>query len=152
MKSKEEILARKLDDLLADNRLEHYLIGRYFAQTATTQNYDNFEVMVESARQEKENRVEWLKDIIIGEKQVTTTFDNKCKILTELWTDHYADEELEDFVDFYDIALPLAFAVTKGHIAGLTKSGEELIDEAFSDLLRQYGESDKGFSSIEEII
>lgn len=67
MKSREEIVAIKLYDLLSDSRLEHHLIGRYFAQMANTETYDKFEEIVESAIIEKENRIQWLKEIITGE-------------------------------------------------------------------------------------
>ena len=67
MKSREEIVANKLYDLLADSRLEPHLIGRYFAQMATTEIYDKFDEMIASAEYEKEHRIYWLKKMITGE-------------------------------------------------------------------------------------
>lgn len=152
MKSKEEIIASKLDDLLADSRIEPHLVGRYFAQMARTDVYDNFEELALSARHEKENRIEWLKKAILGDKKMETTLDSKCKILSELWTNHSGDDEWQDFFLANDLGLPLAFAIENDLIIGLTKDGESYIHNTFADLLENLEVNDDGFTNLQQIL
>jgi hypothetical protein len=35
------------------------------------------------------------------------TFDNKISILAELWMNYRDDEELQDFIEYNDLGLPL---------------------------------------------
>jgi hypothetical protein len=151
MKSKEEILAKKLDDLLADSRIEPYLVGRYFAQSATLDVYDNFEEMVESARDEKQNRIEWIKDIIIGEKDMTTTFEAKCKILRDLFL-YYSDEpDWFDWILENGIYMSLAHCYRDGFVELLSQSGEQAINDTFQEMLDFVGIADSGFDSVNDI-
>jgi hypothetical protein len=37
------------------------------------------------------------------------SFENKVSILAELWMNYRDDEELQDFIEFNDLGLPLAY-------------------------------------------
>jgi hypothetical protein len=153
MKSKEEILAKKLDDLLADSRIEPYLIGRYFAQSATVDVYDNFEEMVESARDEKQNRIEWIKDIIIGEKSMETTTDNKIFLLAQFDNEYRGESHFDEFFETEDVGLPLAFLYTTNMVTGITELGLAHLDSAFGALLEVLEiNEDTGFTTLEELV
>jgi hypothetical protein len=153
MKSKEEILASKLYDLLSDYRIESYLIGRYFAQMAVTEVYDKFEEMVVSARQEKQNRIEWLKDIIIGETKVETTFENKVFILKDMLMHWNNDPSWGDYWGTsWNTTLYLAHLIYHNY-AVATDMGVDDITDCFDALLLELGiENDTGFSSLEQIL
>ncbi len=43
-----------------------------------------------------------------------TTFENKALILADLWMNFRNDEEFQDFVDYNDLGLPLAYALANG--------------------------------------
>jgi len=65
-KSREEAIAMRLYDALSDIRTDPYLVGRYLAQQSRAEVWDKFELVVESARDEKQHRIEWLQRIITG--------------------------------------------------------------------------------------
>jgi len=66
--SREEAIAMKIYDSLSDIRTDPYLVGRYLAQQSRAEVWEKFELLVESAKQEKQHRLEWLHDIITGRK------------------------------------------------------------------------------------
>jgi hypothetical protein len=65
-----------------------------------------------------------------------TTFENKCKILTELWINYRDHEDFEDFVEFNDISLPLAYLISNGIVESSSKA-EEFINETWVLLLEE---------------
>lgn len=38
-------------------------------------------------------------------------FSNKCEILSELWMNYRKDENFEDFIEYNDMGLPLAYFI-----------------------------------------
>lgn len=62
-----------------------------------------------------------------------TDFSKKCEILGELWLDYKDEEEFADFIEYNDIGLPLAYAVSAG-LAKIEPQGELYVNETF-DLL-----------------
>lgn len=82
----------------------------------------------------------------------TTTFENKCEILAELWTEYKNDTQFEDFFSYNDLGLPLAYAVST-QIVKSTKLAEEFINETFALLLDVLGiESDTGFETLADVL
>lgn len=67
MKSREEIVAKKLYDLLSDHRLDTEQTGIYFAHQADPIAYDKMTDIVRSAMIEKQTRVKWLHKMVLGE-------------------------------------------------------------------------------------
>jgi NMD protein affecting ribosome stability and mRNA decay len=82
---------------------------------------------------------------------VETTFANKCHILADLWLNYRTDEEFEDFVEYNDIGLPLAY-VLENEIADQNDESERFINETFSLLLERFEIEDQGFESIDELL
>jgi hypothetical protein len=80
-----------------------------------------------------------------------TPFSDQCVILTDLWLNYRSDEGFTDFIEYNDIGLPLAYAVTKG-LAEVNSVGESLIEETFSLLLEGLGLDDTGFDSLDEVL
>ena len=80
-----------------------------------------------------------------------TDFSTKCEILTELWMDYRGDEEFQDFIDYNDIGLPLAFIISN-ELAKVTDAGQGLIEETWDLLLSALDLEDTGFESLDDIL
>ena len=81
----------------------------------------------------------------------TTAFSNRCDILAELWVDYKNDTKFEDFIDYNDIGLPIAYALSTDIIKS-TPMAESFVNETFDLLLEVLGiESDTGFDSLADI-
>jgi hypothetical protein len=84
-------------------------------------------------------------------EQRTTPFSKKCEILGDLWMDYRTNEEFQDFIEYNDLGLPLAYAVASDLIE-ILPIAESYIDETFSLLITSLGLTDTGFDSLEEIL
>ncbi len=80
-----------------------------------------------------------------------TTFENKCAILAELWLNYKADEEFEDFIEYNDLGLPLAYAISSG-IVERTQKADGFIEETFELLLASLDVEDEGFESLDDLL
>jgi hypothetical protein len=80
-----------------------------------------------------------------------TTFDNKVAILAKLWLDYRDDEEFTDFIEYNDLGLPLAYAIST-NIVKSTPTAEKFINETFDLLLAGLEVEDTGFEDLEEIL
>ncbi len=80
-----------------------------------------------------------------------TKFEDQCNILAELWMKYRFEKEFEDFVDYNDLGLPLAFVVAEDLVKPklLAKS---IIEETFALLLASLGIDDAGFDSLDELL
>jgi hypothetical protein len=83
--------------------------------------------------------------------QNTTDFRTKVEILAELWLDYRGDDEFKDFVEYNDLGLPLAYAVSNG-IVEATAMAEQFIEESFSLLLAGLGLEDTGFDVLQDLL
>jgi hypothetical protein len=80
-----------------------------------------------------------------------TTFENKCIILSDLWLNYRNDEEFTDFIQYNDMGLPLAYAISEGIVKSTTLA-EAFINEAFDLLI--FGmeiDEDTGFETMEDL-
>jgi hypothetical protein len=59
-----------------------------------------------------------------------TPFDERCSILATLWNDHRDNKELQDFVAYNDLGLPLAYFVAEGLVT-LHDEARPYINETF---------------------
>jgi hypothetical protein len=81
----------------------------------------------------------------------TTTFENKCVILSDLWLNYRNDDNFEDFIEYNDMGLPLAYALSEGIVKG-TEMSDKFIDETFDLLLRAIGIEDTGFENLDDVL
>jgi hypothetical protein len=82
----------------------------------------------------------------------TTTFENKCVILADVWLNYRYDDNFEDFSEYNDMGLPLAYAISEG-IVKSTDIAEGFINETFDLLLAGLEiDEDPGFESLDEIL
>jgi hypothetical protein len=83
---------------------------------------------------------------------MTTTTESKAQILAELWQDYRNDEEFLDFIEYNDLGLPLAYAVSNG-IADSNPLIEQFIDESFRLLLLGLEiKEDTGFEVLDDVL
>jgi hypothetical protein len=82
---------------------------------------------------------------------MATTFDNKASILADLWLNYRQDEEFADFVEYNDIGLPLAYAISNG-IVKTTDVATRFIEESFDLLLAGLGYEDLTFEDLDELL
>lgn len=82
----------------------------------------------------------------------TTPFSNRCSILAELWVEYKNDVEFEDFIEYNDLGLPLAYAIS-AEIISTSKVAENFINETFDLFLQVLGlEGDTGFETLADVI
>ena len=80
----------------------------------------------------------------------STPFSDQCVILADLWLNYRSDEEFADFIEYNDIGLPLAYAVTN-NLAEVNSTGESLIGETFDLLLSGLGLDDMGYDNLDDL-
>ena len=79
------------------------------------------------------------------------TFENKITILAELWMNYRDDEELQDFVDYNDLGLPLAYFLMN-EIVLPTLQSSVYIDETYNLLIASLTVEDKEWGSLDELL
>ncbi len=82
---------------------------------------------------------------------MTTSFENKTLILSDLWLNYRNDEDFVDFVSYNDLGLPLAYAISEG-IVDSTETASNFINETFDLLLAGIGIDDTGFDSLDDLM
>jgi hypothetical protein len=79
------------------------------------------------------------------------TFDNKVSILAELWMNYRDDEDLQDFVEYNDLGLPLSYFLMNELVLP-TKQAELYIDETYNLLIASLGVEDVEWTSLDELL
>lgn len=80
-----------------------------------------------------------------------TTFADKCNILGELWIDYRDENDLQEFVTYNDMGLPLAFAVAEQLVSPAPRA-KEMIEETFQMLLTSLEVEDNGFTTFDDLM
>jgi hypothetical protein len=65
--------------------------------------------------------------------------------------DYRSDTEFQDFIEYNDLGLPLAYAVAS-NLVEILPIAESYIDETFELLITSLGLTDTGFESLNEIL
>ena len=81
----------------------------------------------------------------------TTLFSDKCQILAELWLNYRNDEEFEDFLEYNDLGLPIAYALAN-NIVKSTEMAERFVEETFDLLLAALELEDDGWDSLDQML
>jgi hypothetical protein len=79
------------------------------------------------------------------------TFENKITILAELWMNYRDDEDLEDFVEYNDLGLPLAYFLMN-EIVLPTSQSELYINETYDLFIASLQVADKEWESLDELL
>jgi hypothetical protein len=80
-----------------------------------------------------------------------TLFTDKVAILADLWTNYKGDPEFQDFIEYNDLGLPLAYAIDNG-IVKATDLAEQFVSETFDLLLAGLNVEDTGFEMLDDIL
>ena len=67
-----------------------------------------------------------------------TNFETKCEILSDLWINWKDDENLEDFVEYNDLGLPMAYLIHT-ELVTVNNEGMPYIEETFNLLCTSLG-------------
>ena len=83
---------------------------------------------------------------------MTTPYNTKYAILSELWTGYKDDKEMADFFAYNDLGLPLAFMIEQ-KIVESTPVAQVYIEETFELLVESLGlDPEEEYESIEEML
>ena len=78
-------------------------------------------------------------------------FSNNVSILAELWMNYRDDEQLQDFVEYNDLGLPLAYFLMNELVLP-TQQSEIYIDETYNLLVASLGAEDVEYESLDELL
>lgn len=81
----------------------------------------------------------------------TTSYYVKAQILAEFWFLYRNDEDFIDFVEYNDLGLPLAYAISN-EIVESTDTAQRFIEETFALLLAGLEVEDTGFEDLDELL
>ena len=76
---------------------------------------------------------------------------NKITILAELWMNYRDDDELQDFVEYNDIGLPLAYLLMN-EIVLPSEQSAIYINETYDLLIGSLAIPDKEWESLDEML
>ncbi len=82
---------------------------------------------------------------------MTTDFSNRITILAELWMNYRDDEQLQDFIEYNDLGLPMAYLLMNELVMPTDKS-ELYINETYDLLVGALGVPDKNWDSLDEML
>jgi hypothetical protein len=82
---------------------------------------------------------------------MTTPYNIKYAILSDLWTQYKTDKDMADFFEYNDLGLPLSFAIEQ-KIVESTPTAQVYIEETFELFCESLGlDSDEEYESMEEM-
>lgn len=82
---------------------------------------------------------------------MTTPIENQIAILAELWLSYRQDDEFQDFIEYNDIGLPIAYAIDNG-IVKPTELSDVFVRETFGLLLAGLEiDEDTGFETLDDV-
>jgi hypothetical protein len=80
-----------------------------------------------------------------------TTYANRVSILAELWVNFRADPNFQEFFEYNDLGLPMAYALDNDIVVGNDRA-KAFIDETFALLLEGLEIEDRGFKKLSEVL
>ena len=83
-------------------------------------------------------------------ENTNTPFDTRVSILADFWLSYRNDEAFEDFVQYNDLGLPLAYLLDNG-IVDKNDKAVGFINETFDLLIAGLGVEDTGFTSLNNL-
>jgi hypothetical protein len=82
----------------------------------------------------------------------STPYSNQVSILADLWLNYRNDEEFQDFIEYNDLGLPLAYAIAND-IVKSTEMAEQFVAETFDLLLAGLEiDEDTGFETLDDLL
>jgi hypothetical protein len=81
---------------------------------------------------------------------MVTDFENQASILAKLYMNYQDDVQFEDFVEYNDVGLPLAYLMSEG-LSIPTDDGVRYIQETWELFLGGLNIEDTGFETLEDV-
>jgi hypothetical protein len=81
----------------------------------------------------------------------STSYTDKCAILAEVWLNYRSDEEFQDFIEYNDLGLPIAYAIDND-IVKSTEMAQRFVEETFDLLLASLKVDDTGFDTLDALL
>ena len=82
---------------------------------------------------------------------MATSDENKVSILADLWLNYRDEPDFEDFIDYNDLGLPLAYILNE-EIVKPTDLARSFVDETFSLLLAGLNIEDENFETLDDLL
>jgi hypothetical protein len=83
-------------------------------------------------------------------ESIKTPYIKRCEILSDFWIKYSSEDSLEDFFEYNDLGVVLAFAIHEG-IVESTNMAEAYVNETFDLLLAALKITDIGFVDVDEM-
>lgn len=80
-----------------------------------------------------------------------TDFETRVAIIAQLWVEYKYDDKFQEFIEYNDIGLPLAYIID-ADIVKKTEKAEMFINETFLLFLAGLGREDEGFETLDDIL
>lgn len=80
-----------------------------------------------------------------------TDFSKVCNILSQLYINYKDEEDFEDFIEFNDLGLPLAYLASEG-LCEVSDDGKKYIMETWELFITSLGIQDEGFDDLEDVL
>ena len=80
-----------------------------------------------------------------------TDFTKVCEILGTLYVNYKDDDGLQDFIEFNDLGLPLAF-LTSENLCEVSDDGARYITETWALFVESLGLEDIGFETLDQML
>lgn len=80
-----------------------------------------------------------------------TPWETKCSILADLWINHRDNVLFDDFIEYNDLGLPLAYMLSES-IAASTDLAVKYINETWDLFLASLEIQDTGFATLDEVL
>lgn len=81
----------------------------------------------------------------------STSYTDKCSILAELWLNYRSDEDFQDFIEYNDLGLPLAYAIDND-IVKSSEMARRFVEETFDLFMASLETEDTGFENLDELL
>ena len=81
----------------------------------------------------------------------STNYTDKCSILAELWLNYRSDEQFQDFIEYNDLGLPIAYAIDNS-IVKSTEMAQRFVEESFDLFLASLDVEDTGFENLDDLL
>jgi hypothetical protein len=81
----------------------------------------------------------------------STSYTDKCTILAELWLNYRSDESFQDFIEYNDLGLPLAYAIDND-IVKSSEMAQRFVEETFDLFMASLEVEDTGFETLVEVL
>ena len=79
-----------------------------------------------------------------------TNFTNKCEILGQFYSQYREEKEFQDFMEFNDLGLPLAYFVSED-LVEVSDDGVRYINETWELFIASLEIKDTGFEALEDV-